>query len=197
MRETELKAVVPDEKACIERLLAAGAHLVSEGRLEDRRYDYPDRRLTMQDVVLRLRVKRNGAGSTASLDLKGAATFEAGYKHREETSVPVGDPEQMMGILDALGYIVTRAIDRDIRVLQLGRATLRFERFPRMDTLLEVEGPEEDIEAAIVASGLPRNSFTVDRLYMFVQRFEARTGQRAAICDEESSGSYPFPVEDA
>jgi predicted adenylyl cyclase CyaB len=197
MRETELKAVVPDEKACIERLLAAGAHLVSEGRLEDRRYDYPDRRLTIQDVVLRLRVKRNGAGSTASLDLKGAATFEAGYKHREETSVPVGDPEQMMGILDALGYIVTRAIDRDIRVLQLGRATLRFERFPRMDTLLEVEGPEEDIEAAIVASGLPRNSFTVDRLYMFVQRFEARTGQRAAICDEESSGSYPFPVEDA
>ena len=197
MRETELKAVVPDEKACIERLLAAGAHLVSEGRLEDRRYDYPDRRLTIQDVVLRLRVKRNGAGSTASLDLKGAATFEAGYKHREETSVPVGDPEQMMGILDALGYIVTRAIDRDVRVLQLGRATLRFERFPRMDTLLEVEGPEEDIEAAIVASGLPRDSFTVDRLYMFVQRFEARTGQRAAICDEESSGSYPFPVEDA
>jgi predicted adenylyl cyclase CyaB len=197
MRETELKAVVPDEAACIERLQAAGAQLVSEGRLEDRRYDYPDRRLTMQDVVLRLRVRRNGKGSTASLDLKGAATFEAGYKHRQETSVPVGDAEQMKGILSALGYVVTRAIDREIRVLKYGGATLRFERFPRMDTLLEVEGPEDAIEAAIVASGLPRDSFTVDRLYMFVQRFEARTGQRAAICDEESSGSYPFPAEDA
>jgi predicted adenylyl cyclase CyaB len=197
MRETELKAVVPDEAECVKRLLAAGAQLVAEGRLEDRRYDYPDRRLTMRDVVLRLRVKRSGTSSTATLDLKGAASFESGYKHREETSVPVGDAAQMSSILGALGYVVTRAVDREVRVLQFGRASLRFERFPRMDTLLEVEGPEEAIEGAILASGLPRESFTTDRLYMFVQRFEARTGLRAAICDEESSGSYPFPVEDA
>ena len=197
MRETELKAVVPDEDGCLRRLLDAGARQVSQGRLEDRRYDYPDRRLTMRDVVLRLRVSRNGAATSATLDLKGAASYEAGYKHREETSVPVGNAGQMAGILTALGYVVTRAIDRDVRVLQLGRATLRFERFARMDTLLEVEGPEEAIEAAIAASGLPRESFTPDRLYMFVQRFEARTGQRAAICDDESSGSYPFPLEDA
>jgi predicted adenylyl cyclase CyaB len=197
MRETELKAAVPDEEACLQRLLAAGARQVSEGRLEDRRYDYPDRRLTMHDVVLRLRVTRNSSGTAATLDLKGAATYEAGYKHREETSVPIGNAGQMAGILTALGYVVTRAIDRDVRLLQLGRATLRFERFARMDTLLEVEGPEEAIEAAIAASGLPRASFTPDRLYMFVQRFEARTGQRAAICDDESSGSYPFSLEDA
>ena len=197
MRETELKAVVPDESACVQRLLAAGAQHVVEGRLEDRRYDYPDRRLTMRDVVLRLRVKRSGGASTATLDLKGAATFEAGYKHREETSVAISDPVHMSTILNALGYVVTRAVDREVHVLQFGRATLRFERYPRMDTLLEVEGPEEAIEAAILASGLPRESFTVDRLYMFVQRFEARTGQRAASCDEESSGNYPFAMEDA
>ena len=197
MRETELKAVVPDEAACVQRLLAAGAQHAVEGRLEDRRYDYPDRRLTMRDVVLRLRVKRTATGSTATLDLKGAASFEAGYKHREETSVPVGDALQMSSILNALGYVVTRAVDREVRVLQFGRATLRFERYPRMDTLLEVEGPEEAIEGAILATGLPRESFKTDRLFMFVQRYEARTGQRAAICDEESSGSYPFPVEDA
>jgi predicted adenylyl cyclase CyaB len=197
MRETELKAVVPDEAACVQRLLAAGAHQVAEGRLEDRRYDYPDRRLTLRDVVLRLRVKRSGGASTATLDLKGAASFESGYKHREETSVTVGDAVHMSTILKALGYVVTRAVDREVHVLQFGRATLRFERYPRMDTLLEVEGPEEAIEAAILATGLPRESFTVDRLFMFVQRFEARTGQRAAICDEESSGNYPFEIEDA
>jgi predicted adenylyl cyclase CyaB len=197
MRETELKAVVPDEAACVRRLQQAGATEVSQGRLEDRRYDYPDRRLTMSDVVLRLRVTRDGTGTAATLDLKGAASYEAGYKHREETSVPIGNAGQMAGILTALGYVVTRAIDRDIRVLQLGRATLRFERFARMDTLLEVEGPEEAIEAAISASGLPRESFTPDRLYMFVQRFESRTGQRAAICDDELSGRYAFPLEDA
>ena len=53
MRETELKAVVPDETECIRRLREAGASEGSAGRLEDRRYDYPDRRLTRQDVVLR------------------------------------------------------------------------------------------------------------------------------------------------
>jgi predicted adenylyl cyclase CyaB len=197
MRETELKAVVPDESACVARLFTAGAQLVSEGRLEDRRYDFPDRRLTMRDVVIRLRVRRNGTATSATLDWKGPASFEAGYKHRDETSVAIGDAEQMESILGALGYVVTRAIDRDVRVLQLGDATLRFERFARMDTLLEVEGPAAAIESAIRASGLPRDSFTADRLYMFVQRFEARTGQRAAICDAELSGEYRFPMEDA
>ena len=197
MRETELKAVVPDESACLSRLLAAGARLLSEGRLEDRRYDLPDRRLTLRDLVLRLRVRRNGTDDLATLDWKGAASFEDGYKHREETSVPIGDARQMADVLCALGYVVTRAIDRDVRVLQLGEATLRFERFARMDTLLEVEGPEAAIEAAIHASGLPRQSFTADRLFMFVQRFEARTGQRAAICDAELAGDSRFPIEDA
>lgn len=197
MRETELKAVVPDESSCVSRIMAAGGLPVAEGRLEDRRYDYPDRRLTFRDIVLRLRVQRNGPDAVATLDWKGAASFEAGYKHREETSVTIGDAAQMAGILSALGYVVTRAIDRDVRVLRLGDATLRVERFPRMDTLLEVEGPGPAIEAAIRASGLPRESFTADRLYQFVQRFEARTGQRAAICDAEAAGDYRFSLEDA
>ena len=197
MRETELKAVVPDESSCLARLLAAGAKQLSEGRLEDRRYDYPDRRLTMRDIVLRLRVRRDADGESATLDWKGPASFDGGYKHREETTVPIGDAVRMTAILDALGYVVTRAIDRDVRVLQLHGATARFERFPRMDTLLEVEGPEPAIEEVIRASGIPREAFTPDRLYMFVDRYEARTGQRAAICDDEASGIYRFPLEDA
>ena len=195
MRETELKAVVPDESACLARMLAAGALPVSEGRLEDRRYDYPDRRLTMKDLVLRLRVQRNSISSTVTLDWKGAATFEGGYKHRDETSLTIGDATQMAGILEALGFEVTRAIDRNVRVLQLGDAIVRFERFPRMDTLLEIEGPETAIEGAIRASGLPREAFTADRLYQFVQRYESRTGQRAAICDAELRGEYRYPLE--
>jgi predicted adenylyl cyclase CyaB len=197
MRETELKAVVPDEAACLAHLLQAGATIVSRGRIEDRRYDYPDRRLTMRDVVLRLRVYRNSEGIKASLDWKGAASFEAGYKHREELSVSIADAVQMSGILNALGFVVTRAVDRTVQMLHLGEAVLRFERFPRMDTLLEVEGPGPAIEAAIRASGIPRNAFVTDRLYMFVQRYEARSGQRAAISDDESMGHYAFPLEDA
>ena len=197
MRETELKAVVPDEKACLQRLLDAGAIIVSAGRIEDRRYDFPDRRLTMRDIVVRLRVHRNAEGAAATLDWKGAATFEAGYKHREELSVAVANEAQMSGILGALGYVVTRAVDRDVQVLRLGDAVIRFEKFPRMDTLLEIEGPGPAIEEAIKASGIPRAAFVTDRLFMFVQRYEARTGQRAAISDDEALGRYNFSLEDA
>jgi predicted adenylyl cyclase CyaB len=193
MRETELKAVVPDEAACLRRLLAAGATTVSTGRIEDRRYDYPDRRLTMRDIVLRLRSHRTAQGNSASLDWKGPATFEAGYKHREELNVAVTDAGQMAAILAALGYVVTRAVDRDITLLRLGDAVLRFERFPRMDTLLEIEGPEPAIEAAIQASGIPRAAFTTDRLFMFVQRYEGRTGQHGpARRDLRRRGAGPL-----
>ena len=197
MRETELKAVVPDESRCLANLLAAGATKVGDGRLEDRRYDYPDNRLTMKDLVLRLRVNRDGDRVSATLDWKGAATFEQGYKHREETSIAIDDHGGMAKVLSSLGLQVTRAVDRNISVFHLGEAILRVERFPRMDTLLEVEGPESAIEDAIRASGIPRESFVVDRLYQFVQRYEARTGQRAAICDDESRGDYPFPADHA
>jgi adenylate cyclase class IV len=197
MRETELKAVVPDEAACLAHLLQAGATMVSSGRIEDRRYDYADLRLTIRDIVLRLRVYRNSEGAKASLDWKGAASFEAGYKHREELSVAIADAGQMSAILTALGFVVTRAIDRAVQVLHLGECVLRLERFPRMDTLLEVEGPEASIEAAIRASGIPRDAFVADRLYMFVNRYQARTGQRAAISDDESRGHYAFSLEDA
>ena len=197
MRETELKAVVPDEPACLAKLLQAGATRVGDSRLEDRRYDYPDNRLTMKDLVIRLRVNREADRVSATLDWKGAATFEQGYKHREETTIAIDDHAGMARVLSSLGLQVTRAVDREVTVLRLGEALLRFERFPRMDTLLEVEGPEAAIENAIRASGIPRESFVPDRLYQFVQRYEARTGQRAAICDDESRGQYPFPADHA
>jgi predicted adenylyl cyclase CyaB len=197
MRETELKAVVPDESQCLARLIAAGATKVGDSRLEDRRYDYPDSRLTMKDLVLRLRVTREGERVSASIDWKGAATFEQGYKHRDEMTIGIDDHEGMAKVLASLGLKVTRAIDRNVSVLRLGEAILRFERYARMDTLLEVEGPEPAIEDAIRASGIPRESFVPDRLYQFVQRYEARTGQRAAICDDESRGEYPFRADNA
>jgi adenylate cyclase class IV len=170
---------------------------VWRGRIEDRRYDYPDRRLTQRDIVVRLRIQWNEAGSEVSLDWKGAASYEGGYKHRDETVVKIGDATQMAGILEALGFVITRATDREVRTYQLGDAMLRFELYPRMDTLLEVEGPEDSIESAIRASGLARDSFNADRLYQFVQRYEARTGQRGAISDAELAGKYFYPLEDA
>ncbi|HEX7122648.1 MAG TPA: class IV adenylate cyclase [Gemmatimonadaceae bacterium] len=197
MRETELRGVIPNEEACVERLVTAGARPVFEGRLEDRRFDTPDFALAARDVVLRLRVSRQHDHARATLDLKGPASYEGGFKHRDETSVEIDDAEAMAHILEQIGFSVSREIDRDVRVFALGEAIVRLERFPRMDLLAEVEGPPEAIEQAIATLGLPRETFTTERLYAFVQRYQARTGTRAAISDREAAGEYVHRLEDA
>ena len=66
-----------------------------------------------------------------------------------------------------------------------------------MDSLVEVEGAPDAIESAIAALGLERAGFSADRLPQFIARYEARTGERAAICDRELAGDYPFDPDDA
>ena len=197
MREVELKAVLDDWDARRRRLDAAGARLVFAGRLEDRRYDTAARELVARDVVLRLRVYRNGDRTTAELGWKGATGYEGGYKVREELQAATDDALALAQILERLGYVVTRVIDRVIAQYELGDTIIRFERYPRMDDLVEVEGTPAGIERAIEALGIPRAHFTSERLPQFVQRFQARTGERAALCDDELTGVCLYSLEDA
>lgn len=198
MREVELKAAVPDLAAARAAVTRAGARLVYEGRLEDRRYDVADRALAGRDHVLRLRVYRSdGAVVSSALDWKGPTGYADGYKVREELSSGLTDPDALATILDQIGFVVTREIEREIAQYELYAATIRFERYPRMDVLVEVEGAPEAIERAIGATGLPRAAFTSERLPAFVARYEERTGERAALCDRELAGDYCFSVGDA
>jgi predicted adenylyl cyclase CyaB len=185
--EVELKAVVEDPAATRRRLEAAGAMLKFAGRMEDRRYDTPDGRFARRDVVIRLRVYRpsDGGVAEAHLDWKGASSSDSGYKIRDELSTMVGDAGTLATILDRLGFLVTREVDRQIWQYQLGPAMVRFEQYPRMDMLLEVEGAPEAIEQAIDTTGIPRAQFSDERLLDFVARFEERTGLDAALSDRE------------
>ena len=196
-REVELKAVVEDfdeARRCVER---AGARLAFAGRLEDRRWDTPDRALARRDHVFRVRRYLGAEGERAELGFKGPTTYVDGFKVREELGAPMGDVEQLSRILTELGYIVTRAIDRSIVQYELRGAVIRFEQYPRMDRLVEIEGEPAAIEQAIAATGIPREQFSTDRLPAFVARFEARTGQRAALCDDELTGRIMYLAEDA
>lgn len=199
MREVELKGVAYTDSEAAEaraRIEAAGALLAYEGRLEDRRYDLPDRTLALRDHVLRLRVYR-GATVTTSLDFKGPTGYADGFKVREELTVAAQDPVALAGILEAMGYVITREIDRQITQFTYAGATVRFERYPRMDLLIEVEGEPAAIEGAIQALGLPRERFTAERLPDFVLKFQSRTGERAALCDRELAGEYRYSPNDA
>ncbi len=181
MLEVELKSVVDDMERRRAAIEAAGATLVFSGRLEDRRYDTAERALTQADQVLRVRTYRDAHGTRAELDWKGPTRREGGYKLREELESRVSDGDLLAAILDKLGYVVTIAIDREIVQYDLAGTMVRFERYPRMDILVEVEGSPEQIEAAVAALGMAREGFTSERLVDFALRFESRTNTRAAL----------------
>jgi predicted adenylyl cyclase CyaB len=192
VREVELKALVDDLQTARKMLEKAGAKLSFEGRLSDRRYDVESRELLQRDEVLRVRRYQGTGSSKTFFDWKGPTETQDVYKIREEVSTLVEDFEGLSQILARLGFIVTMEIDRDIAQYELGGAVIRFETYPRMDTLVEVEGQPDSIESAIEAVGIARGKFSSDRLAAFVSRFEQRTGVRAAICDREMEGDYRF-----
>lgn len=187
MREVELKAVLDSWENRRAKLMQAGASLVFAGRLEDRRYDTADRALMARDIVLRLRIYRDERNTRTELEYKGPTGYDRGYKVREEIGSTVSDPDAIALILSGLGYTVLRAIDREIEQFEIASTVVRFERYPRMDELVEVEGEPESIERVIALIGMPRAAFTAERLPDFAERFEARTGSRAALCDAELS----------
>jgi adenylate cyclase class IV len=197
MLEVEVKSVVDDVDRCRAAVERAGATLVFVGRLEDRRWDTYDRAMAARDHVLRVRVYRGNGDVRAELDWKGPTQRDGGYKLREELGTAVVDPVALELILAQLGYEVSIAIDRNIVQYDLAGTMIRFERYPRMDDLVEVEGTPEQIERAIEVLGLARDGFTTDRLPDFVRRYEERTGARAAISDAELAGDTSFDVSNA
>jgi predicted adenylyl cyclase CyaB len=190
MFEVELKAVVGDIDAMQKRVESAGGELTFDGRLSDKRYDLPSRQLAQRDEVLRVRRYESRESVQIQVDWKGPTDAAGEYKVREEISTIVQDFKGLTSILEKLGYEVTREIDRQIVQYRLEGATVRFETYPRMDVLLEVEGEPPVIEQAIAALGMLRGEFTTERLAAFVDRFEQRTGVRAAISDRELAGDY-------
>ena len=197
MREVELKGILPHPDAAIAALEAAGATLLFRGRLEDRRYDTPERSLALRDLVLRLRIYRTADRVEGHLDWKGPTQYVDGYKVREEETTTLGDPAALAVMLEQLGYVVTREIDREIAQYRVAGAVVRIEHYPRLDVLAEVEGEPAAIETAIRVLGVPRAAFTTGRLPDFVREFEARTGERAALCDRELAGDYRYATADA
>lgn len=187
MREVEVKSVVDDLEMRRRIVAEGGGLLVFEGRLEDRRYDTADGALTSRDEVLRTRTYREGeGGARTSLDWKGPRTIDQGYRVREEQSVGVESLTTLEVILERLGYRVTKAIDRHIVQFEVHGATVRFERYPRMDDLVEVEGDPAAIERAIELLGMPRVDFTGDSLATFASRYERRTGVVALMSDADA-----------
>jgi adenylate cyclase class IV len=183
VHELEVKAAVPDPALLRRHIVESGAEPGFCGLMEDRIFDR-DAALKEADQVLRVRTWRSdGVPARAQLAWKGPTRRSPeGFKLREELEFSVeGDGSAPTHLLAALGYVVTRSIDRFVEVYRVHGAEVRLEWYPRMDVLVEVEGTTETIEAALGVTGLPRGAFEPEPLAEFVRRFELRTGETAAL----------------
>jgi predicted adenylyl cyclase CyaB len=188
--EFELKARLADGgDALRRRLQEAGWSLTFRGRILDRRYDTPARRLEARDEALRIRrYLREDGEARAVLAWKGPASEVDGLKRREEVETPVEDPAGLAAILAALGYAeVTATIDRRVETWEKDAVSVRIERYPRMDTLAELEGPPDQVRSRIGELGLGEDAWKSWPLPVFVERFEARTGQEALLAEGDGT----------
>ena len=191
--ELELKAVVPDAGLLRRHLVESGAEATFKGLMEDRIFDL-DGTLRDRDEVLRVRTWRpEGGPAHAHMAWKGPTRRSPeGYKLRDEMECAVeGDGGTATGILTALGYGVIKSVDRFVEVYRVRDAEVRLEWYPLMDVLVEVEGTASAIEAALGVTGLPRAAFEPEPLVEFVRRYEARSGERAALAVADLKGRRP------
>lgn len=191
--EIELKAVVTDADGLRKALDDAGAVLRFHGMMRDRRLDRSGE-LSGRDEVLRVRhwIDEDGGHLLAETAWKGKTTVNPeGYKQREEVEFTVADGSAALRLLAALGYTVVESIDRYVEVYELEGTVARLEWFPRMDTLVEIEGEPEGIESLIEVTGLDRQSCLADSLATFSRRYEERTGEPGILSEDMLLGAPP------
>ena len=185
--------MVTDPAAVRSRLLSAGARPGFSGLMLDRRYDRGTE-FFARDEVIRLRVYRDRDGKElAKLAWKGPVSVTAeGHKVRRELEYEIrgehGSPELL---LSALGLEVVFRIDRYVEYYHLGDTVARLEWYPRMDTLLEVEGDARGIESTLQVIGIPRNDYTAESLPAFAERYALRSGRPAVLAIDPTSAERP------
>ncbi|MES2304488.1 MAG: hypothetical protein V4558_03235 [Gemmatimonadota bacterium] len=176
---------MPDADALRRRLSDAGHRPSFAGRMLDRRFDRGGE-FALADEVVRVRSYQQADGSVHEvLGWKGATTVDLhGYKARPEVESMLSGGAPAATLLRQLRFEVIHAIDRYVEVFDVGGAMVRLEWYPDGDTLVEVEGDRDSIEAAIVVTGLDRASFSAEPLAVFAAQFAARNGHPARLALE-------------
>jgi hypothetical protein len=114
-----------------------------------------------------------------------------GYQRREEIQTHQGDGQGTLRLFAACGFSVVEAIDRLVEVYHIGGAVLRLEWYPRMDVLIEIEGPAAAIERVIPGLPLPRQALRPVLLRVFAAGFTARDGRPGLLAEALPGGEPP------
>lgn len=150
--ETEVKLYVPDLDSVIIRLNAAGA-VMTKARVYEHniRYEDTNETLTGRGIVLRLR-----QDAKVRLTYKEPQTQQIeGVLTRFEAEVTVDQFDMMDLILKRLGYHPHVVYEKYRTTYEFGGAEIVLDEMP-YGNFIEVEGPAEEIEAALQVLNLER-----------------------------------------
>lgn len=146
--ETEAKLLV-DDLARVESRLAVMRASLTRPRILERniRYDDAGRGLIAAGVVLRLRQDDRAWLTYKSRPVQPAV---AGIQTRFEAEVEVSDYSTMDLILQKLGYVPAMIYEKYRTTYEIHEVEVALDEMP-YGSFVELEGPPEQIEAAIAA----------------------------------------------
>jgi len=142
MLEIEIKARCADLDALERKVAGKGG--VSEGtrRERDLYFNHPSRDFAVTDEAFRIR----SAGGYHALTYKGPK-LGGRSKTRYEAEVEIGDADLMGEILDRLGFLKVRIVEKERRMYRLGDITVCLDRVAGVGDFAELEKMGEDRES--------------------------------------------------
>ncbi len=138
MQEVEVKIRNIDKRDLIEKILKIGGVRNFSGKVTDRRFDTPDRRLSKQGKALRIRQK----GKYIYLNLKGKKKSISNITGRDEISVRISNYKSIYKILNELGFIEIFALHKYRTEYKMEDVKFDIDEYVGMDPILEIESKD-------------------------------------------------------
>jgi adenylate cyclase class 2 len=142
--EIEIKLKTDDHGPILERLRALNAKHAGTVRETNIFFDRPDRSLRFKDSGLRIRL----TPGTALLTFKGPPQ-QTGLRAREAYDVTCTPAEQLAPLIEALGFERIMSFEKDRDSWLFDDCHIELDTLPHFGKFLEIEGPSEEIVAAV------------------------------------------------
>ena len=166
--ELEFKTAVESHTPIRKRLRQLRARLLSRALETNIHFDTPEQHLYRHGCGVRIRLLRDM--SPAKRKLPAIITYKgplqkSRFKSREEIETTIGDSNEMIRLIEALGFRQQIRFEkrRESWVLSAGKSTrckVELDTIPRLGTFIEIEASrEEAIHAALKLLGIARTRF--------------------------------------
>ena len=151
--EIEIKLRVVDFTGVRAALVSAGAQALGTDRELNMFFDRPDKSLRADGAGLRLRwVWHNQAMEPQALLTWKGRPVSSVMHHRPSLDITVAPPEQMVALLEILGFERTLAFEKLRESWRLNTSRIELDQLPNLGNFVEIEGPTE--AAVLVTQGI-------------------------------------------